>query len=499
MRRLLLLPLIAVVGCSRVAPVAEAPAELSGRVLAADRPLAGARVRLKATDHAATTDASGRFLLPRPGQPGRLTAWAARFLIGGLSADADPLDLRLDPLPAEDNAAYRWVDPAPNDDAPHNCANCHGEIYREWAASSHSQSAGGRHFRNLYEGTNWNGDAGVSWGLLNEHPNGAAVCASCHAPATADDDPAPFDLRELRGVAAKGVHCDYCHKIAAPGDGKIGLTFGRYDLQLLRPKDGQLFFGPLDDVDRGEDAFAPLYHESRYCASCHEGIVFGVHVYSTYSEWFDSPARREGKQCQDCHMKPTGKMTNIAPDHGGLERDPKTLGNHRFFDGSREDMLRGCLRLAVDESRIGDGIQVTVRVTAENVGHRVPTGFIDRHLILIVEAETADGSAVEGTEGPRLPASAGKSLVGKPGKVFAKLLKDADGRRPAPFWRADPDPVDNRLAPGRTDATTFLFPGSTEQVRVRVVYRRFWDEVVRAKGWPDRDEIVAEQTVRCSR
>ena len=71
-----------------------------------------------------------------------------------------------------------------------------------------------------------------------------------------------------------------------------------------RPK--QLFFGPLDDVDRGEDAFSPLYRESRYCASCHEGIVFGVHVYSTYSEWLSSPARRAGKQCQDCHMAPTG-------------------------------------------------------------------------------------------------------------------------------------------------------------------------------------------------
>jgi len=26
----------------------------------------------------------------------------------------------------------------------------------------------------------------------------------------------------------------------------------------------------------------------------------------------DSPARQRGQQCQDCHMKPTGQMTNIA-------------------------------------------------------------------------------------------------------------------------------------------------------------------------------------------
>jgi hypothetical protein len=45
------------------------------------------------------------------------------------------------------------------------CANCHAEIYREWTASAHSRSATGRRFRNLYDGTDWNGDAGVGWGL----------------------------------------------------------------------------------------------------------------------------------------------------------------------------------------------------------------------------------------------------------------------------------------------------------------------------------------------
>ena len=57
-----------------------------------------------------------------------------------------------------------------------------------------------------------------------------------------------------------------------------------------------------------DDAFSPLYRQSRYCASCHEGTVLSVHVYSTYSEWLASPARREGKQCQSCHMAPTGTL-----------------------------------------------------------------------------------------------------------------------------------------------------------------------------------------------
>ena len=190
----------------------------------------------------------------------------------------------------------------------------------------------GRHFRNLYDCTDWHcGRAG--WGLLAEHPDGAGVCSSCHAPAVRDDDPAVFDLRKLEGVARLGVHCDYCHKVAGPGDGQLGLAHGRFYLRLLRPRSGQLFFGPLDDVDRGEDSFSPFQRDSRFCASCHEGVVFGVPVYTTYSEWLQSPARRRGQQCQDCHMAPTGRLTNFAPGHGGLDRDPATLANHRFFDG----------------------------------------------------------------------------------------------------------------------------------------------------------------------
>src|SRR5205085_2029162 len=133
-----------------------------------------------------------------------------------------------------------------------------------------------------------------------------------------------------------------------------------------------LFFGSLDDVDRGEDAFSPLYRQSRYCASCHEGIVFGVHVYSTYSEWLESPARKQGQQCQTCHMTPTGRLSNLAPGKGGMTRDPHTLANHRFFDGSQEEMLRRCLKVTVSLTPTADSLRARVLLKVEGAGHRVP-------------------------------------------------------------------------------------------------------------------------------
>jgi hypothetical protein len=466
---------------------------LSGRVEDDAGPAAGARVRLKGSPSSVLTAADGRFTLPSQFMPPeRVTAWKEGYLIAGVPAESKPLRLRLRPLPAEDFEGYQWV--APHADPAHeqNCGNCHAELVREWSASAHARSLTGRHFLGLYDGSDTKGRPHRDWNLLAEHPDGAGVCTACHAPAVHTDDPAYFDLRQAAGVARAGVHCDYCHKITGT-TGRTGLTHGRFGLTLLRPAHGQLFFGPLDDVDRGEDSYSPLYRRSRYCASCHEAIVFGVHVYSTYSEWRDSPASREGKQCQTCHMAPTGTLTNLAPGKGGIERDPRTLGNHRFFTGSQEEMLRHCLRVTVELSSQTEGTRAEVAVGAEDVGHQVPTGFIDRHLLLVVQGLTADGQPLPLRAGPVLPARAGATLAGEPGKLYAKLLHDFDGRGPVPFWRADPDFADTRLRPGQTERLRFDFAPGCRQVRVRLLYRRFWQEVADAKGWPDNEIVVLDR------
>ena len=189
-------------------------------------------------------------------------------------------------------------------------------------------------------------------------------------------------------------------------------------------------------------------------------------------------------------MKPTGRMTNIASGNGGVERDPQTLGNHLFFDGSQEEMLRRCLQASVECQRSDDGVRAVVRLWTEGAGHRVPTGFIDKHLILTVEGEDAGGKPGPLRSGPILPSTVGKELEGRPGKLYAKLLHDFDGHSPAPFWQADSDAVDTRLAPGGADETTYNFPPEVVKVRVVVLYRRFWKEVSRSKGWPDGDVTV---------
>ncbi len=461
---------------------------LHGVVLGPDGPIADAVVRHQGTSIETRSNLHGSFTLPLRAGNRRITASRDGFLIGSSRHGL----LRLSFLHLDDDEAYAWVDPTPDAADSSRCGNCHPAIHREWDRGGHARSATGRHFMDLYAGGPKGGRR--SWSLLHEHPDGSGVCASCHAPSLAADDPALYDLRKIGGVAAHGVHCDFCHKVAGPAGGEVGFTHGRYGLRLSRPSEGQRFFGPLDDVDRGEDVHSPFMRDSRFCASCHEGVVFGVHVYTTYSEWQLSPAGRAGQSCQSCHMKPTGQMTNIAPGKGGIKRDATTLGNHDFWDGSRAAMLRRSLDLRVETKR-GVDIEVTIRLTAKGAGHRVPTGFIDRQLILSVEALDSQGRVVEALAGPRLPPSVGHTLDGTIGRLYARQLRDEDGRTPAPFWRSLPKPIDTRLRPEVPDVLSVRLPDTAARIRIRVRHRRFWEEVRLEKGWELDDQVVIDRTI----
>jgi hypothetical protein len=195
---------------------------------------------------------------------------------------------------------------------------------------------------------------------------------------------------------------------------------------------------------------------------------------------------------------PTGTLTNIAPGRGGIERDPSTLGNHRFFAGSQEEMLRRCLKVDVRLARANDALRAEVEVRADDVGHRVPTGFIDHHLLLVLEGIDDQGRPLPALQGPVLPEAAGKGLAGKPGRLYGKLLRDFQGRSPAPFWLADPAFTDSRLHPGQPDRSVYVYAPEVAQVRVRLLYRRFWQEVADVKGWPDNEIPVLEKTLRAS-
>ncbi len=463
-------------------------------------PASHARVRFKATKVSGVADAQGRFSLVGDGQ--RITAWLDGYFIAGQTVPPGEAHVRLalHPLPSEDHPDYAWVDPRPDAAREHACANCHAEIFKEWSASAHARGPLQKHFQSFYAGIDYAGQPDRGWSLLKEHPEGAGVCAACHAPTVDFLDEAFTDLRRVQGVSVLGIHCDYCHKIADTSLEKLGLEHGRLAHRLLRPKDGQLFFGPLDDVDRGEDTYSPIYRESRYCASCHEGTVLGTKVYTTYSEWLASPASRKGQSCQSCHMAPSGRMTNFAPGHGGVERDPLTLATHGT-PGSDVATLKSCLSLEVQIERKEGQVTLTTTTLAKNVGHRVPTGFVDRHLLLIVDAVDDQGHAVAALTGPTLPAAAGTenhqkgAYAGMSGWYMGRRLAGPEGFWPVPFWRMDCELEDTRLHPERPDRRVWTFPLSARECKVLLLYRRFYHQQAEHKHLPDNDLLLHEHCV----
>jgi hypothetical protein len=194
-------------------------------------------------------------------------------------------------------------------------------------------------------------------------------------------------------------------------------------------------------------------------------------------------------------MAPTAHLTNIAPGKGGIERDPRTLGNHRFFADSQVEMLRCCVKLDTKPERTADSVRVEVSLSVNDVGHRVPTGFVDRQLILVLEPIGGD-STKRLLNGPILDPVAGARLAGQPGRLYAKVLRDFDGHSPAPFWRADPDYLlDTRLKPGESDTNVWTFPPQTRAVRVRLLHRRFWQSVADVKGWTDNETSILERVL----
>jgi hypothetical protein len=190
-------------------------------------------------------------------------------------------------------------------------------------------------------------------------------------------------------------------------------------------------------------------------------------------------------------MKPTGTMTNFAPGVGGIERDPNTLASHAFMQRGRAEMLKDCLNVTSRLQHGSDSVQVNVDIETHNVGHRVPTGFLERQLLLVIDATTAGGESVLPLSGPLLPPAAG-DLAGRAGRLFAKQPQDSSAPI-APFWRLEDELIDTRLQPDTVTSTAFELPPETSQVRVRLIHRRFWDQIAKERKWPDNDTLVHDQ------
>jgi hypothetical protein len=280
-----------------------------------------------------------------------------------------------------------------------------------------------------------------------EHdPTTARLCLGCHAPLTrVNPDPAL-----AMQATWDGVSCDSCHSLVSvePAPGGARMVF----------EPGRVKRGPIRDaVSMGhETAYSALHASALVCAGCHEfQNSEGTPIITTYSEWQESTAARQGRTCQSCHMDIT-RADVVDPK---VKRVTQKVNLHEMPGGHSLAQLNKAVEVAMSAAWKDDGLGVTIRLTNKGAGHAVPTGMPGRHVVLAVSVRTSDGRSFEDR------------------RVYTKNFRDAQGamitRDGIVFSPGVHLDGDSRLKPDEERVETFTFavsPGATAHVGLRLHY-----------------------------
>jgi hypothetical protein len=274
--------------------------------------------------------------------------------------------------------------------APESCGTCHPAQLADWTASRHTAAMGP-------------GVAGQLVEMIQNDPDSARNCLSCHAPLAeqAPVMPGPSGIVRNPGfdeaLHQQGLVCAACHV-------RRHERFGP-----PRRAGASSSEAPGTRLPHNGATRTTAFLKSEFCASCHQfdadGFALnGKLLENTYEEWKASPAARRGLQCQDCHM----------PDRRHLWR-----GIH-----DREMVMSGVeIALTTDRPRYRPGEHVTATLTVANtgVGHYFPTYVTPR---VVLRAELIDSA------GRTVPGSARETVIGR--EVPIDLSREIADTRIAP-------------------------------------------------------------------
>ena len=226
------------------------------------------------------------------------------------------------------------------------CGECHKQIYEEWSSSQHAYAsispmfhAFEQKFQELTQGTV------------------GTFCVRCHQQVgTQLGEKRETPLWKRAQISREGVTCITCHRVKAQygkvnGErrvepGKIyEPVYGTGEKSVLKNilKDKDSYSVKTSKNGRGTDIHNgmmtnPQLKKSEFCVSCHQVAVnLGIKLEIVWDQFRDSPARKAGVTCQDCHMgkvpgKPDGYSTAPSAIVGGRKINPgRRHANHSFI------------------------------------------------------------------------------------------------------------------------------------------------------------------------
>jgi YVTN family beta-propeller protein len=471
------------------------------------RAVGGAWVRVQTTPNLTYSASDGSFTLGglTEGVPITVTAWYTDQKVSWayVTPPINNVVLTLRPYDTRDNTAYVWntsfADPA---NPTLGCGHCMSPSFQEWQHTAHAKSGTNVRFFSLYNGTDITGTGVISPGYKLDFPGTVGNCATCHAPGTAYDAPFTTDMNALTGVNREGVFCEFCHKVGAvylnPATNRpYNNAPGVISMRLYRPYGSdQIFFGSLDDVTR-RVSYLPVERKSQFCAPCHQFSFWGTPIYQSYREWQESAYPSEGIECQTCHMPPGTSPTFVLPEKGGLSRDPNRMASHLDLGLKDTTFMQSTVAMTLTAQPANNAAQVNVTLNNVNAGHHVPTDSPLRNMLLVITATDGQGQPLALQSGGTVPAWGG-NYVGKPGKGYAKILRDViSGESPVVnYWKQTLIVSDNRLPARGIDTSSYTFalpPGSSPtHITATLIFRRAFQSVEQARGWQSSDIVMAQ-------
>jgi hypothetical protein len=243
----------------------------------------------------------------------------------------------------------------------HKCGECHVDIYKEWAESSHSKSYISEEFRvatNNYE---------------------FKFCIRCHVPETiftsleVDSDKTAISLSKSKNGEIEprdynlkdGVDCHGCH-----------LTV---DCTLAGPHAG---ISP-HPIEKKEE----LYKGSELCGKCHV---------DTFEEYLMYVENGNDETCQDCHMPAV--MRKLIQDEPWQKLHVKKEGKAHTFSSlsalkSNKDFIELTLTGINEEN---NQIKGNVEILNSKVNHFIPTGkYGYREVLLLINLTDNFGGIIK--------------------------------------------------------------------------------------------------------
>lgn len=226
------------------------------------------------------------------------------------------------------------------------CGECHKQIYDEWSSSQHAYASISPMFHKFEQ-------------KFQELTHGTVgtFCVRCHQQVgtqLGEDRETPLWKRSQ--ISREGVTCITCHRVKEQygkvnGErrvepGKIfAPVFGSGQQSVIKDviAKKETYTVATSEKERGNQIHAGMITndqmtKSEFCVSCHQVAVnLGIKLEIVWDQYRDSPARKAGVTCQDCHMgkvpgKPEGYDTAPSAIVGGKEINPgRKHANHRFI------------------------------------------------------------------------------------------------------------------------------------------------------------------------